>query len=60
MNICQPSTAAQYFHFLRRQARRLWRKPLVVFTPKSLLRHPDASSTLEEFSRRRFRPWFPI
>ena len=43
MNICQPSTAAQYFHLLRRQARRLWRKPLIVFTPKSMLRHPDAS-----------------
>jgi len=42
--ICQPSTAAQYFHLLRRQALRTWRKPLVVFTPKSMLRHPDASS----------------
>jgi len=55
MNICQPSTAAQYFHLLRRQARRLWRKPLVVFTPKSMLRHPDASSPLEDFSRARFQ-----
>src|SRR2546425_4086838 len=36
MQICQPSTAAQYFHMLRRQARRPWRKPLVVFTPKSM------------------------
>jgi 2-oxoglutarate dehydrogenase E1 component len=59
MNICQPSTAAQYFHLLRRQARRLWRKPLVVFTPKSMLRHPDASSTLEEFSRPRFLTLVP-
>src|SRR5208337_2462586 len=59
MNICQPSTAAQYFHLLRRQARRLWRKPLVVFTPKSMLRHPDASSTLEEFSRARFLTLVP-
>src|SRR5262249_51754856 len=42
--ICQPSDAAQYFHLLRRQALRHWRKPLVVFTPKSMLRHPDASS----------------
>ena len=48
--ICQPSTAAQYFHLLRRQALRLWRKPLVVFTPKSMLRHPEASSQLEEFA----------
>ncbi len=54
MNICQPSTAAQYFHLLRRQARRLWRKPLVVFTPKSMLRHPDASSPIEDFERPRF------
>ena len=48
--ICQPSTAAQYFHLLRRQALRPWRKPLVVFTPKSMLRHPDASSPIAEFS----------
>jgi len=54
MQICQPSTAAQYFHMLRRQARRPWRKPLIVFTPKSMLRHPDASSTIEEFTRPRF------
>src|SRR5271166_1299446 len=59
MNICQPSTAAQYFHLLRRQARRLWRKPLVVFTPKSMLRHPDASSTIEEFERPRFLTLVP-
>jgi 2-oxoglutarate dehydrogenase E1 component len=49
MQICQPSNAAQYFHLLRRQALRPWRKPLVVFTPKSMLRHPDASSTLADF-----------
>ena len=54
IQICQPSTAAQYFHLLRRQALRPWRKPLVVFTPKSLLRHPDAASPLEDFSRPRF------
>ncbi len=59
MNICQPSTAAQYFHLLRRQARRLWRKPLIVFTPKSMLRHPDASSTLEELERPRFLTLVP-
>jgi 2-oxoglutarate dehydrogenase E1 component len=59
MNICQPSTAAQYFHLLRRQARRLWRKPLVVFTPKSMLRHPDASSPLADFSRVRFQTLVP-
>ena len=59
MNICQPSTAAQYFHLLRRQARRLWRKPLVVFTPKSMLRHPDASSPIEDFERPRFLTLVP-
>src|SRR5438128_5343083 len=52
--ICQPSTAAQYFHLLRRQALRSWRKPLVVFTPKSMLRHPDASSPIENFTHQRF------
>src|SRR6185369_14430622 len=48
------STAAQYFHLLRRQGLRHWRKPLVVFTPKSMLRHPDASSPISDFSRGRF------
>jgi 2-oxoglutarate dehydrogenase E1 component len=50
MQICQPSTAAQYFHLLRRQALRRWRKPLVVFTPKSMLRNADASSQLADFA----------
>jgi 2-oxoglutarate dehydrogenase E1 component len=54
MQVCQPSTAAQYFHLLRRQALRPWRKPLVVFTPKSMLRHPDASSSLADFSAPHF------
>jgi 2-oxoglutarate dehydrogenase E1 component len=54
MQICQPSTAAQYFHLLRRQMLRPWRKPLVVFTPKSMLRHPDALSPIEDFSRPSF------
>jgi len=53
--VTQPSTAAQYFHLLRRQALRPWRKPLVVFTPKSMLRHPDASSSIEEFSNGSFQ-----
>ena len=57
--ICQPSTAAQYFHLLRRQALRVWRKPLVIFTPKSMLRHPNASSRIEEFSRSHFLPVRP-
>ena len=59
MNICQPSNAAQYFHLLRRQALRPWRKPLIVFTPKSMLRHPDASSNIEDFTRPRFLTLVP-
>ncbi|HEY4379699.1 MAG TPA: 2-oxoglutarate dehydrogenase E1 component [Acidobacteriaceae bacterium] len=54
IQICQPSTAAQYFHLLRRQVLRPWRKPLVVFTPKSMLRHADASSQLADFAAPRF------
>src|SRR5271170_684219 len=54
MQICQPSTAAQYFHLLRRQAMRKWRKPLVVFTPKSMLRHPDAVSPIADLTRSHF------
>ena len=55
MIIAQPSTAAQHFHLLRRQAMRSWRKPLIVMTPKSMLRHPDASSNLADFAADRFR-----
>jgi 2-oxoglutarate dehydrogenase E1 component len=54
LQICQPSTAAQYFHLLRRQALRRWRKPLVVFTPKSMLRRPESASSLAEFAEERF------
>jgi 2-oxoglutarate dehydrogenase E1 component len=54
IQIAQPSTAAQYFHLLRRQSMRKWRKPLIVFTPKSMLRHPDAMSPLADFSRDEF------
>jgi 2-oxoglutarate dehydrogenase E1 component len=57
--ICQPSNAAQYFHLLRRQALRVWRKPLVVFTPKSMLRHPDASSPIEAFTQKGFQSVLP-
>jgi len=48
IQIAQPSTPAQHFHLLRRQVLRPWRKPLVVFSPKSLLRHPRCISSLEE------------
>jgi 2-oxoglutarate dehydrogenase E1 component len=54
IQICQPSNAAQYFHLLRRQGLRHWRKPLIVFTPKSMLRHPDASSPIEDFTHKNF------
>ena len=50
IQVAQPSTAAQYFHLLRRQALRSWRKPLIVFTPKGMLRHPDAACPLSELS----------
>jgi 2-oxoglutarate dehydrogenase E1 component len=55
IQVCQPSTAAQYFHLLRRQAIRTWRKPLIVFTPKSMLRHADASSPIADFAAEGFR-----
>jgi 2-oxoglutarate dehydrogenase E1 component len=50
IQVCQPSTASQYFHLLRRQALSSWRKPLIAFTPKSMLRHPGAASRLEELA----------
>ena len=55
IQIVQPTTPAQFFHVLRRQALRPWRKPLIVFTPKSLLRHPKAVSLLEDCTRGRFQ-----
>ncbi len=54
IQICQPTTAAQYFHLLRRQALSLWRKPLVVLTPKSMLRHRDSSSSLADLAGEHF------
>jgi len=54
IQVAYPSTAAQYFHLLRRQALRKWRKPLIVFTPKSMLRHPAAASPREALSREKF------
>jgi len=59
IQVAQPSNAAQYFHLLRRQALRKWRKPLIVFTPKSMLRHPDALSPIADFARPRFLPVLP-
>lgn len=54
MQIAQPTSPAQIFHLLRRQVARAWRKPLIVFSPKSLLRHPEATSTLAEVANGRF------
>ncbi len=50
MQVCAPTTPAQMFHMLRRQMRRATRKPLVVMTPKSLLRHKLSVSTLEDLA----------
>ncbi len=49
IQVVNPTTPVQYFHLLRRQAMRKWLKPLIVMTPKSLLRHPGAVSGLDEF-----------
>ncbi|MFN4115668.1 MAG: 2-oxoglutarate dehydrogenase E1 component [Inhella sp.] len=55
MQIVQPTTAAQIFHVLRRQMLRMFRKPLVIMTPKSLLRAKDATSPLTEFTKGEFK-----
>jgi len=55
MQIVQPTTAAQIFHVLRRQMLRMFRKPLVIMTPKSLLRAKDATSPLQEFTKGEFK-----
>ena len=55
MQIVQPTTASQIFHVLRRQMVRNLRKPLVIFTPKSLLRNKDATSPLSEFTKGGFQ-----
>jgi 2-oxoglutarate dehydrogenase E1 component len=54
VQVCVPSTPAQVFHMLRRQGIRPLRKPLVVMSPKSLLRHKEAVSSLEELANGRF------
>ena len=55
MQIVQPTTASQIFHVLRRQMVRMFRKPLVIMTPKSLLRAKDACSPLSEFTKGEFK-----
>jgi len=59
MQVCQPTTPAQIFHLLRRQMIRPFRKPLVVMTPKSLLRHPQAKSPLSDLATGRFEVVLP-
>ena len=59
IQIVNPTTPAQLFHCLRRQALRPWRKPLVVMTPKSLLRHPKVVSSLDEVAGGSFRRILP-
>ncbi len=55
IQVCQPTTPAQYFHLLRRQVIRKWRKPLVVLSPKSLLRHPRVVSSLSDLADGSFK-----
>ncbi len=59
IQVCQPTTPAQYFHLLRRQVIRKWRKPLVVLTPKSLLRHPRVLSPLNQLAEGAFQKILP-
>src|SRR4030095_1246684 len=54
IQVCNPTTAAQYFHVLRRQMKRDFIKPLIIATPKSVLRAKYASSPAEEFVHGRF------
>jgi 2-oxoglutarate dehydrogenase E1 component len=59
MQVTQPTTPAQYFHLLRRQAKLHWSKPLVVLTPKSLLRLPQAVSPLKDLTQGGFQKILP-
>jgi 2-oxoglutarate dehydrogenase E1 component len=59
IQVTYPSTPAQFFHLLRRQVKEPFRRPLVVFTPKSLLRHPRCVSRLAEFSSGAFHEVIP-
>lgn len=59
IQVIYPSTPAQYYHMLRRQVLRKWKKPLVVMTPKSLLRHKDVVSPLEDLANGHFQTVIP-
>ena len=56
MQVCVPATPVQMYYLLRRQMVRPYRKPLIIFSPKSILRHKESVSPLEEFANDRFRP----
>jgi 2-oxoglutarate dehydrogenase E1 component len=56
MQVVYPTTPAQHFHALRRQMKNDPRKPLIVMTPKSLLRHPQATSSIDDLTNGRFEP----
>jgi len=56
MQICVPSTPGQMFHVLRRQMLRTFRKPLIIFSPKSMLRHKESVSSLDELAAGGFQP----
>lgn len=55
IQVCNLTTPAQYFHLIRRQMKRNFRKPLVIMSPKSLLRHPQATSTVQQLTDECFR-----
>jgi 2-oxoglutarate dehydrogenase E1 component len=59
IQVCNLTTPAQLFHALRRQVNRPWRKPLIIFTPKSLLRHPEAVNTLDQIAEGSFQRVIP-
>ena len=59
MQVVVPSTPAQMFHLLRRQMLRPYRRPLIIMSPKSMLRHKDSVSSLEELAEGRFQPVIP-
>ena len=59
IQVCVPSTPAQIYHLLRRQMLRAYRRPLVVITPKSLLRHKEATSSLQDLAEGAFAPILP-
>jgi len=59
IQVCIPTTPAQMYHLLRRQVLRRWHKPLIIMTPKSLLRHPDVVSPMEELVSGRFQRVIP-